>query len=397
MKLAALTRRGNIGWLFCLLLFGLAQGAGAVGTERFLERLSSETRDGRLVVSVHFIQRVQYISHSPTDYGERLEIRLRGVGPAQMVGAVLGEGLKQLTPSQLPQIREVRASGDLDTDPGVSIWFDRPRRFELRAGNNDRTIEIVLEQDSGPEAAASAELLSEAPAVPPGTTLQERELAELFRQARLAYNAGRYQRVNAIYDKIIVSGIEPYVREATVALGVTRAERGQDAQARAQFERYLEDYPEGPEARRVQRLLDDLLAGEETRDEEGRPQGEPEQPWQVFGSFDQFYLLNHGKLDDQGSETFRSSLLSTANVNWQGRTGDVDVSGRFLGSYDYSFLSDQDSQSWFSYMYLDLAGVDGRNQVRLGRQRLSASGVLGYFDGLHYQFRIDDRRAVRYV
>ncbi|MGB5450897.1 MAG: tetratricopeptide repeat protein [Sedimenticolaceae bacterium] len=397
MKLAALTRRGNIGWLFCLLLFGLAQGAGAVGTERFLERLSSETRDGRLVVSVHFIQRVQYISHSPTDYGERLEIRLRGVGPAQMVGAVLGEGLKQLTPSQLPQIREVRASGDLDTDPGVSIWFDRPRRFELRAGNNDRTIEIVLEQDSGPEAAAAAELLSEAPAVPPGTTLQERELAELFRQARLAYNAGRYQRVNAIYDKIIASGIEPYVREATVALGVTRAERGQDAQARAQFERYLEDYPEGPEARRVQRLLDDLLAGEETRDEEGRPQGEPEQPWQVFGSFDQFYLLNHGKLDDQGSETFRSSLLSTANVNWQGRTGDVDVSGRFLGSYDYSFLSDQDSQSWFSYMYLDLAGVDGRNQARLGRQRLSASGVLGYFDGLHYQFRIDDRRAVRYV
>lgn len=398
MKPTVLVHRGIVGWLLCLLLFGLAQGAGAVGTERFLERLSSETRDGRLVISLHFIQRLQYISHSPSDFGERLEIRLRSMGPApQMMGALLSEGLKQLTPAQLPQVRVVRASGDLDTDPGVSIRFDRARRFQVRAGSNDRTIEIVLEPDSAPETAAAGGPLPDTPAAPPGATLEEQELIELFRQARLAYSAGRYRRVNAIYDKIIASGIEPYVREARVALGVARAERGQTAQARAQFERYLKDYPKGPEARRVQRVLDELLAGVETSGAGEVSQEEQGQRWQVFGSFDQFYLLDRGKLDGRGSETFRSSLLSTANVNWQGRSGNVDVSGRFSGSYDYSFLSDRDSLSRVSYMYLDLAGVDGRHQGRLGRQRLPASGVLGYFDGLHYQYRVDERRALRYV
>ena len=401
MRSAALIHLKLTRWLLFLLLFGLAQGVWAIGTERFLERLSSETRDGRLIVSVHFIRRVQYLSHSPSDYGDRLEIRLGAAGAApQRIADALGEGLKELTPAQLPQIREVRASGNLDIDPRVNIHFDRARRFEVRAGSNDRSIDIVLEPDAEPTAASVAEPLPDAPmvpVVPAGTTPEEREMAELFRQARLAYSAGQYQRVNAIYDKIIASGIEPYVREARVAMGVARAERGQDAQARAQFERYLTDYPKGPEVRRVQRLLDDLLARAEVRDAGEAPKEQREQPWQVFGSFDQFYLLDHGKLDDRDSETFRSSLLNTANVNWQGRNGDVDVSGRFSGSYDYSFLSDQDSQTRVSYMYLDLAGVDGRHQGRLGRQRLPSSGVLGYFDGLHYQYRLDDRRAVRYV
>ena len=389
------------GWLLGLLLYGLAQAAGAIGTERFLERLSSETRDGRLVVSLHFIRRVQYLSHTPSDYGDRLEIRLRSVAAApQLVAESLGEGLRAIEPAQLPQIRSVTASGNLDSDPGVSIRFDRARGFDVRGGLNDRTIDIVLAPDPEPaQADPEADALGpgDPPAVPAGDTPEEKELAELFRQARLAYGAGQYQRTNAIYDKIIASGIEPYVREARVALGVARAARGQDAQARAQFERYLEDYPEGPEARRVERLLDDLLARADARDADGAPTAEREQPWQVFGGFDQFYLLNHGKLDGRDSETFRSSLLNTANVNWQGRSGDVDVSGRFSGSYDYSFLSDRDSQSRVSYMYLDLAGVEGPHQARLGRQRLPSSGVLGYFDGLHYQYRVDDRRAIRYV
>ena len=397
LKTTALIRRNFVGWLSYLLLFVLAQGAGAIGTERFLERLSSEIRDGRLVVSVHFIQRLQYLSHSPSESGERLEIRLRSIGPApQLIGAALGEGLKQLTPAQLSQIETVRASGDLDSDPGVSIQFDRARRFEVRAGGNNRTIDIVLEPDPEPEPEAVA-VAKPLPDVPAGATPQEQELAELFRQARRASSAGQYQRVNAIYDKIIASGIEPYVREATVALGVARAEQGQDAQARAQFERYLSDYPKGPENRRVQRLLDDLLARRDMRDAGEPSTEEREQPWQVYGSFDQFFLLDHGKLEGRGSETFRSSLLSTANVNWQGRSGNLDVSGRFSGSYDYSFLSDRDSPTRVSYMYLDLADVDGRHRGRFGRQRLPSSGVLGYFDGLHYQFRVDEHRTLRYV
>lgn len=398
MKAVASMRFRSVDCWSYLLLFALAQGAQAIGSERFLESVSGVTRDGRVVVSVQFIQRLQYLSHSPSDYGESVEIRLHSLGSApQLLGASAGEGLKELSPAQLPQIRLVRASGNLDSDPGVSVRFDRARRFEVRAGSNDRTLDIVLEAEPAVELEAVAEPLPDAPAVPAGASAQEQQLAELFRQARLAFNAGQYQRVNAIYDKIIAAGVEPYVREARVALGVARAERGQDAQARAQFERYLQDYPDGPEARRVQRLLDELLARAAAHDPAGAPLAQRRQPWQVFGSFDQFYLLDHGKLDGRDSETFRSSLLNSANLNWQGQTGNLNVSGRFAGSYDYSFLSERDSPMRVSYLYLDLADVDGDHQGRIGRQRLPGSGVLGYFDGLHYQFRLDQRRALRYV
>jgi hypothetical protein len=395
MKPVHLISPKRLVWLLVFMLLGWVQGVQALGSERFLERLSSEIRDGRLVVTVHFIQRLEYLSHSPSDFGERVEVRLRAPGAAtpELVATALGEGLKQLTPARSSPVRSVQASGNLDTDPGVSIRFDRAHRFQVRAGRNDRSLDILLE----PEASeAETEPLPEA-RLPVGTTPEERQLADQFRQARLAFNAGQYQRANAIYDKIIATGIEPYVREAIVALGVARAERGQDAQARAQFERYLEDYPDGPEARRVERLLESLLDGEESTADAAAAPAETGRPFEVFGSFDQFYLLDRGKVEGEGSETHRSSLLSSANLNWQGRTGNFDVSGRFSGSYDYSFLSDRDSPTRVSYLYLDLASVDGRHEGRLGRQRLPGSGVLGYFDGLQYQFRYSDRQALRYV
>ena len=42
--------------------------------------------------------------------------------------------------------------------------------------------------------------------------------------------------------------IEPYVRKAVVALGILHAERGQNALAQDLYQRYLQDYPEGPES-----------------------------------------------------------------------------------------------------------------------------------------------------
>jgi hypothetical protein len=65
-------------WLLCL---PLVQGALANDSEGFLESLSSETREGQLVISVYFTRRLEYLSHSPAGAGDHLEIRLRAPGP----------------------------------------------------------------------------------------------------------------------------------------------------------------------------------------------------------------------------------------------------------------------------------------------------------------------------
>ena len=370
-----------IGFMTALVLFGVALTSQAASSEHFLESLSSETRDdGSVVVSIHLVQRMQYLSYAPAGSGDYIEIRLRSLPPlaAPLALTMTGDGLRRLVPDQLPEVRVIEVRGELDSDPGILVLLDRVRRFDVRPGSDDRSIEIHIEP--GDEEAVVTQVIDEPEA-----------MGDLFRQARTARNAGQYQRAIAIYDRLIASGIEPYVRKAMVALGILHVERGQYAQARALYERYLQDYPEGPEVRRVTRMQNALSqVGEETVADE-------ETPWQVFGSFDQFYLYDNVRLDGEESETYRSSLLNTANINWQGRTGDVDISGRFLGSYDYSLLEEQENDTRVSYAYLDMAGVDGRHRGRIGRQRLPGSGILGYFDGLHYQFKPDDKHAVRYV
>lgn len=370
-------------FMMALMLFCVALAVQAATSERFLERLSSESRDdGTLVVTVHLVERMQYLSHMPAGQGDYIEIRLRSLPPvASLAQAAADDGLRRLVPDQLPEIRVIEARGELDSDPTVLVLLDSVRQFDVRTGGNDRSIEIhILSADEATDMA----MVSDEPAA----------MGALFRQARAARNAGEYQRASAIYDSIIASGIEPYVRKAIVALGMLLAERGQDALAQDLYQRYLQDYPQGPESRRVKRML---LALQQAGDGVDKAAVVDEVPWQVFGSFDQFYLYDDVKLDGAASETYRSSLLNTANINWQGRAGDVDVSGRFLGTYDYSFLDDEDDDGRVSYAYLDLAGIEGTHRGRIGRQRLPGSGILGYFDGLHYQYRVDDEHAVRYV
>lgn len=388
-----------------LLLLLAAQNLYAAGSERFLERLSSETRDGNMVITVHFMQTLQYLSHTPENNAERVSVRFRRSGPvaANVINAALGEGVRRLKPApgQIPRLLSIVATGNLDMDPGLLIKFDQPRSFELRPGPDARSISIVLSTAAEPGSAApSTEAVeAEAPPTPEfsGDTPEDRHLQNLFVDARNAAGEGNYRRATAIYDKIIATAAEPYTREAIRALGMLRAENRQAAQARAQFELYLERYPESAAAADVQRRLDTLLAQQKKAGPAGDVADSGAQTWNYFGSFDQFYLYDGGKFGDGDHEDYRSSLLSSANLSWQGRAGSIDVSGRFSGSYDYSFLNDRDSPTRVSYLYLDLAGQKQKHQARLGRQRLSGSGVLGYFDGLHYQYKLNDSYSLRYA
>lgn len=404
---ASYRNRGGVLLITFFLLLTGSQWLHAAGSERFLERLSSETQGDRLVVTVHFMQTLQYLSHTPEEGGDRLTIRFRRSGTVlgNVINEALGEGVKRLVPApgQIPQMRLVTASGNLDMDPGVVIEFNQAQAFEVRPGPNARSIRIALAlaDDSGQIAVPQGdtdEALAETPEFS-GEAPQDRRLRNLFVEARNSIQAGNYQRATAIYDKIIASGVEPYRKEAILALGIVRETRKQLAQARAQFELYLQAYPEDPRAGSVQLRLDEVAVQQEAR-ETGKGPAESIDGggnWNYFGSFDQFYLYDGGKIGDRSSETYRSSLLTSANLSWQGKTSKLDVGGRFSGSYDYSFLDERDSPSRVSYLYLDLAGREGRHKTRLGRQRLSGSGVLGYFDGLHYQYKLSDQHSVRYV
>ena len=395
-------RGGKLAWIAFPVLLLCSLNAHAVSSERFLDRLSSETKDDRLFVTIHFMQTLQYLSHTPDKRGNRISIQFRKTGPvlANIVNQSLGEGTKTLIPGDraLP-LKSVTATGDLNMDPGVIVEFHQAQDFEIRSGPDARSIRIVLEQPAAParaEATGGA-LLAEVPEFT-GTSPEDKKLQELFHEARKSLEEENYQRATAIYDKIIAAGTEPYTAEAILALGVARAANGQYAQAQAQYELFLERYPDSPKAvevkNRIVALQEELQASQPINGVAVVPGTEN---WQYFGTIDQFYLYDGGKYDNRSSEDYRSSLLSSANVSWLGRTKTLDISGRFSGSYDYSFLDERDSPGRVSYLYLDVADHEDKHQGRLGRQRLSGSGVLGYFDGLQYQYKLNDEYALRYV
>jgi len=51
-------------WITCLILLISSLGLHAADSERFLDRLSSETRDDKLIITVHFMQTLQYLSRT---------------------------------------------------------------------------------------------------------------------------------------------------------------------------------------------------------------------------------------------------------------------------------------------------------------------------------------------
>lgn len=401
------------GFLYIMLFLLLTSSLGAYGadSERFLERLSSETRDNKLIVTVHFMQTLQYLSHTPEDHGNRIIIQFRKSGPrlGNVINQSLGEGVINLKPApdQAPQLSSVTATGNLNMDPGLIVEFSRTQNFEVRAGPDARSIKIVLDRagsistastQAGTPAHDSRETSSMAlPDIPEftGSSPEDKHLQGLFLEARNSLQAENNQRATAIYDKIIAADTEPYKQEAILALGIAREINNQFAQAQAQYEQYLEHYPDGPAVDKVKQRLATLQRAQEA--DTGTASAAGTGDWQYFGTFDQFYLYDGGKIDKRSNETYRSSLLSSANLNWQGTSSHLDIGGRFSGSYDYSFLDQRDSPTRVSYVYLDLADKEAKHKGRLGRQRLSGSGVLGYFDGLHYQYKLSEQYALRYA
>jgi len=388
-----------------LLVLALPPTAWARDGEHFLDRLETERRDEWLILRIYFTQALQRLSHTPEKEGNRLSIQFRRIGPVagSLVGAALGEGGNRLVPGPgaAPQLRSVSATGSLEADPGVVLEFNGTVSYEVRGGPDTRSVEVLLKTSPAGDPEKADAGAEEAPApVFTGDSEADRQLQKWFADARQALADGQSQRALAIYDKIVAAGVEPYRREAILALAAVRAERGQYAQAQAQYELFLQEYPGSPESARVERHLTALLeAADAQQAAEGGTAARTTETsdWQVFGSFDQFYLNDGGRIDGRGSDTYRSSLLTSANLTWQGRRGNMDIGGRFSGSYDHSFLSERDSISRVTYLYLDMAQHDGRHEGRLGRQRLSGSGVLGYFDGLHYQYGFADQFALHYV
>jgi hypothetical protein len=157
------------------------------------------------------------------------------------------------------------------------------------------------------------------------------------------------------------------------------------AHAKAEYETYLQLYPEGEGAERVRQRLTGLITARAPAKEKLPDEKPREAPaiWSMRGGFSQFYRRDVSYTDSAGTTVNQSALDSDLDAIGQLVKPNYELHTRFTGGYRYDFLHGNDANPLrITSLYFDAADHHRKNLARLGRQSQSRGGVLGRFDGL---------------
>lgn len=173
-------------------------------------------------------------------------------------------------------------------------------------------------------------------------------------------------------------------------LGLARERKGQLAHAKAEYQRYLQDYPEAEGAGRVQQRLVGLVTAGQAPGSSGagsRQAVASDSNWDAFGSIWQYYYRDVRQVGD----TRRSVDSIYSNVDLLGRyDGErYGMMSRINGGYRH-FLSGVEgaNDGNVNLAYLEMTDRAFGVLARVGRQTRHSGGVLGRFDGAYLAYDI---------
>ncbi len=279
-------------------------------------------------------------------------------------------------------------------------WVGRAEGAEIELASSAGTGAIKRASSAQPPASAA---VATATPVAAESTLSPDEVAELRQQGRDAMLAADYATAVRIYTRLLEESGDQRA-DAREYLGLAHERGGQMAQATAEYRAYLEQYPDGEGARRVEQRLDGLtMAAAVPREELRTSEAGAQSAWSVATGLTQYYRRDVYQFDDFEPQIVAlDALLTDVDVRVRHDGDAVNVAGRLVVSniYDLSGVQQTtvgslpDTPNRFSYAYVDVNQVDGAWQLRAGRQTLHNWGILGRFDGAHFAYSwAPDRRV----
>jgi hypothetical protein len=227
----------------------------------------------------------------------------------------------------------------------------------------------------------------------PRTSAVDDQASQRMLEARQAMLDQDWDRAVKLLTSVLASADTTDHMQAREFLGLARERKGQLAHAKAEYQRYLEDYPDSEGAPRVQqRLVGLVTAGEspKTTRVDSQAGSASDSDWDMYGSLWQYYYRD---VRSVGDEQRVVDALYT-NVDTVGRyDGErYGVMSRVNGGYRH-FLSgvEDGDESYINLAYLELTDDKIGLSGRLGRQSRHSGGVLGRFDGAFMAYRISPR------
>lgn len=282
----------------------------------------------------------------------------------------------------------------------ASLRADFPGAWIDRAGKDPMQQSVV---PSTTRATTAARSTTAAP--------RDMDLASLMSDARRAMTAGELAKAVQIYTKVLQQPESPWHPQAQEFLALARERNGQLAHAKAEYERYLDRYPDNEDAARVRQRLAALIsrsAASGGPDASGgtaaaamaaapRP---ARHPWTVRSFVTQYYRRDVNQVNENNEVIAQSALYSDINLDARRRGERFDLSTRISGGYRYDFLGEDDGSGndfRLSYAYADLADARIGLSGRLGRQSRNSGGVLGRFDGVNLTYHLTEHIRVETV
>lgn len=442
-----MTRRAQAPIVAALLL------ATAAAQAQVVDEVDIRREGAHAVVTIRFTTEVQFQRSIATRSGDLVLVSYLLLTTTNSLLSP-GDQVARLRPRNgLPGIEITDEPDRGERSRRLVIRFAEPTPASARAGRGNRSIEIVLTGQGearapltppaatagrtpppteSPAATAAAPATPRAPAPPAASAapsasasagmpasrapvagapsadpaVEERARA-LASRARAFEQAGRWPEAIEAFNQLLELPPNSQSAEAQAQVGRAHQRKGDPARARAEFETYLQTYPNGPEADAIRRELAALAAPPPRPATAPDPKPAPDTT--LTGSVSSTYYGGNGQVrsrdfqdspiaglpqvagEPQLSSDRSRQLYSDVDVNWRRRNAEVDQRFVLRDSYLSDFVRSDKSRNRLSALYFDHRSIAGGWGLRVGRQSPSGSGIMGRFDGVSATYNLAPR------
>ena len=224
------------------------------------------------------------------------------------------------------------------------------------------------------------------------------ERRSLLHSAQEAVEKHDYPKAVELLERLLRQPEYPGRADAQELMGLARERAGQLTQAKAEYQAYLDRYPDGPGAARVRGRLQALIAASLKPKSTGEFGAPTSGGWGAAGSVAVAYQYGREQTNSGGvttSTTAVNGALVYADVLVRDRGQRFDFTGRVDGGYTQNLVAGTGgNQDRTTAAFVEVTdgslGITGR----IGRQALASQGIIGLFDGLFVGYRVNDRWAV---
>jgi hypothetical protein len=378
---------------------------------------------GEVTLELRWIRELDFVM-APTATGLGLRVRVIGTGHQRKASVLLSETEApqgyavnlESSSEQFSQNAVEAAAAALKTQAYVSETdIEETHWYRLRAGpfttrtEAERVLQIaqsayprawlaVNDEQSDLTVIERAGVPSPAAAVPTDPPLPGEQRTQILRDARAALEKHQYPEAVDLLSRLLRQPEYPARAEAQELMGLVRERAGQLAQAKAEYQAYLQRYPEGPAAARVRGRLQALAAASiapKSMGEFGAAEGNR---WTVVGSGALTYQYARDQSASAGTTTGTTSAnaaLIYGDLLLRDRGERYDFTARVDAGYTQNLVTTfGGSQDRTTAAYVEFTDRNWGLTGRVGRQSLASLGVIGLFDGVFVGYQVNPKFSV---